>query len=207
MRDQRFAYNRRSIRLKGYDYSSPGSYFITICTQGREALLADARCAEQVRYAWLDLTKHFPSVQLDAFVILPNHIHGIVVITPEPEDQGAGGGVQSSPRKPHEVRKTLALNQASETGSRGLPHIVRQFKNQSARRVNGLLGRKGGVWQRNYWEHIIRNEKALQMIRSYIVENPYRWQADRLEGLRTLAGDEKFWERLLDEKRLLIAKD
>ncbi len=105
------------------------------------------------------------NVQLDAFVVMPNHVHGIIVIT-NPVVAGAGCvGAGSEP---------------APTKSYGLPEIVLQFKTFSARRINDVRGTPGTpVWQRNYYEHIIRNERSLNRIRQYIAENPMRWAFDR----------------------------
>jgi putative transposase len=165
-------HHRRSIRLKGYDYTQAGAYFVTIVTQDRECLFGEVVEGEMrvnpfgeiVAWAWNDLPNHNPHVELDAFVVMPNHVHGIVLIV----DDLVGAGSEPAP--------TMAM---VTTRRHGLPEIVRQFKTFSARRINARRGTPGAtVWQRNYYEHIIRNDHSLQRIREYIATNPLRWHLD-----------------------------
>jgi putative transposase len=273
-------HHRRSIRLKGYDYTQPGAYFITICTHGRECLFGEIIDGEMhlneagqiVVQTWQDLPNHVPNVQLDAFVVMPNHVHGIIIITDHAEGIGAGlkparttmgpdsaadsgstagpgsvgagsvgagsvgagsvgagsepapttttapgsaagfgpttgsgpvgagptmgsgptaapgsttgsdpvgAGSEPAPTEPAPT-EPAPTEPAPTRSSYGLPEIVRQFKTFSARRINELRGTPGTpVWQRNYYEHIIRNESSLNRIRQYIAENPARWDADQ----------------------------
>mgnify|MGYP000913469741 FL=1 len=161
-------HHRRSIRLKGYDYSQSGACFVTICTQNRVCLFGDIVDGEMrlndagkiVHGVWNDLPNHYPGMELDAFVVMPNHVHGIIVIV--------GAGLKLAPTK------------------RGLPEIIRGFKTFSSRRINELRGTPGiPVWQRNYYEHIVRNDESLYRIREYIINNPMQWEQDR-ENPRTL---------------------
>jgi putative transposase len=162
-------HHRRSIRLKGHDYSRPGAYFVTICSHQRENLFGQVqdermqtnRLGQIVQKAWLDLPCHYPHVQLDSFCLMPNHVNAIIVLVGD--DRSVGGG-PDDPMARH-----------------GLPEIVRAFKSFSARRINAVLGRPGNpVWQRNYYEHIIRNQDDWQRIRDYIIANPARWDSDRV---------------------------
>ncbi|MBI4683330.1 MAG: transposase [Nitrospirae bacterium] len=141
-------HHRRSIRLKEYDYSQAGAYFVTICTQnrdctfgdivGREMRLNDA--GRMVEIIWNDLPGHNDNIELDEFIVMPNHFHGIIFIV----------GACSKPLKTYSARR---INQIRD--SPGIP-----------------------VWQRNYYEHIIRNETELEKIREYIVSNPLNWEQD-----------------------------
>jgi putative transposase len=141
---------RRSLRLPAFDYSQAGAYFITVCTQGRVTLLGEViGCDVQlnemgmiVQQAWDDLPTHYQGIDLDAFIVMPNHIHGIIVLADESATRHA------------------------------IPEIVRGFKTFSARRVNECADRRGALWQRSYYEHVIRNEEALNRIRNYIADNP-----------------------------------
>jgi len=169
-------HHRRSIRLKDYDYTRPGAYFVTICTYRRECILGKIvngemrmnEYGEVVRRCWADLPGHYTNAMLDAFVIMPNHIHGIIVLT-----DVVGAGLQTCPYKspseaPIKSQKCHAL-----------PEIVRGFKTFSARRVNERRGGPGiRLWQRNYYEHIIRNEKEWLSIQEYIQHNPVKWEED-----------------------------
>lgn len=158
---------RKAIRLRGYDYSQAGEYFVTICTKDREHIFGKIEggrmllngFGEIVALCWNDLPNHYPCIQTDEFIVMPNHVHGIIVIT---ESDPVGEGSEPSPTRRHP-----------------LSEIVRSFKTFSARRINECRGTPGvSVWQRNYFEHIIRNERSLERIREYIVSNPERWIAD-----------------------------
>ncbi len=159
---------RRSLRLKGYDYSQAGAYFVTICTHRRTCLFGDlaqgvVRLNEVgiiAQQTWDELPVHYPHVSLDAFVVMPNHVHGIILLTDDPVVVGAG--FKPAPTKLHAV-----------------PEIVRAFKNFSARAINDRQGSPGAsVWQRNYYEHVVRDENDLSRIRQYIANNPVCWAED-----------------------------
>ena len=140
-----------------------------------------------VQAVWEELPRHYPHVRLDAWVVMPNHVHGIVVLT----SAGAGGvddgdGVAStgvgSPAWVGAGFKPAPTGAGGGDGGaprHALSEIVRAFKTFSARRINALQGTQGAsFWQRNYYEHVIRNETALNRIRQYIMENPARWDDD-----------------------------
>jgi len=159
-------HNRRSIRLKGYDYSRSGAYFVTICAQNRVCLFGEIVNGEMtlndaglmVKTVWFNLPNHYPNVGLDQYVIMPNHFHGIIELS-----NNVGAGLKPAPTKRH-----------------GLPEIVRGFKTFSSRRINKIHHTPGvKLWQRNYYEHIIRNENELNRIREYIINNPAQWALDR----------------------------
>jgi len=163
-------HHRRSIRLKGYDYTQPGAYFVTIVAWQRECLFGDIKNGEMqwnefgqiVREEWLKTAQIRPNVEIheDEFIVMPNHLHGIIWIV------GATG-----PVAPTQNKKTLIPN--------SLGAIVGQFKTASAKRINVLRDARGiPVWQRNYHEHIIRNERELENIWKYIDANPANWEND-----------------------------
>jgi len=155
------AHHRRSIRLRGYDYSLPGAYFITICTDNRKLFLEPEPTKQIVCDVWNELPDHYPHVRLDAFVIIPNHIHGIIVLT------DVGAGLRPAPTPSVCTRR------------HGLPEIVRAFKSFSSRRLNAHFGTPGArLWQRNYYEHVIRTDDDLNRIRQYIYDNPLTWNTD-----------------------------
>ncbi|PIU54770.1 MAG: hypothetical protein COS88_06605 [Chloroflexi bacterium CG07_land_8_20_14_0_80_51_10] len=164
-------HHRRSIRLKGYDYSQAGAYFVTICTKDRGCLFGEIIDGEMVlnpfgevvQACWDDLPRHYPHVELDAFVIMPNHLHGIIII----RRGEAFVPSNASPLHPH----------GTQPGSLGA--IIQNFKSVSTRKINRSTRNPGNKsWQRNYYEHVIRNEKSLNTIRCYIIENPLRWADD-----------------------------
>jgi putative transposase len=173
-------HHRHSIRLKGYDYSQAGAYFVTICTQDRICLFGEVLDGEMrlnvlgeiVHRTWNDLPNHVVRIVLDEFVVMPNHIHGIIMIGDQ-SAVGAGSVGAGSVGAGSEPAPTT-------TKRHGLPEIIRQFKTFSARRINEHRGTAGTpVWQRNYYEHIIRDEASLNRIRDYIVNNPMQWALDR----------------------------
>ncbi len=165
-------HRRRSVRLHEYDYSWPGAYFITIraydqrhlfgkIVDGRLNVSDEGRIGQTV---WDDLPRHYHHVMTDTFVIMPNHIHGIIVIT----EAGVGAGFKPAP-----------TGTTKEFVRHGLPEIVRALKSFSARRINEWRGMPGrSVWQRGYYEHVIRNDESIDQIRAYITNNPKRWDVD-----------------------------
>ncbi len=163
--------HRRSFRLREYDYSQPGAYFITICTHNREYLFGNVvdgkmvlnEFGKIVEQCWLETEKMRNGVIVDAFVIMPNHLHGIIVIT----DDYVGAYCNTPLRVFRSPSKTIGA-------------IVRGFKSASTKRINQIRQTPGfPVWQRNYYEHIIRNEIELNRIRKYIIDNPLKWELDR----------------------------
>ena len=161
------------MRLRGYDYSTPGAYFVTVCTQNRLSLfgrivngaMAANRFGEVVEDCWAKLPDHYDNVALDAFILMPNHIHGVIIIKDELPGVGAGF-------KP-------ALPAAMTSRRQGVPEIVRAFKTFSARQINKMRSSGGeSVWQRGFYDHVIRGERELNGIRTYIMDNPRRWSED-----------------------------
>ncbi len=167
-------YNRRSIRLRDYDYSQEGLYFITICTQNklclfgkienREMILNDA--GKMVEKCWLEIPEHYPNVILHKYVIMPNHIHGIIEIV------GAQDIVHNRAQNIVPLRNEFQKIIPGSIGS-----IVRGFKIGVTKwfRKNSSIK---NVWQRNYYEHIIRNEESYIKITEYIENNPIKWEND-----------------------------
>jgi putative transposase len=181
--------HRRSIRLKDYDYTQPGAYFVTMVTRGRECLFGEVvdgamglnDAGEIVQAAWDDLPNHYGCVVCDAFVVMPNHVHGIVVLNDiAVAGPTVGAGFKPGPTQSH--------------ANHSLAEIVRAFKTFSARRVNARQNTHSvSVWQRNYYDHIIRNEESLNRIRQYILDNPARWEFDRENPSATAPEPENAW--------------
>jgi REP element-mobilizing transposase RayT len=164
-------HHRHTIRLQGYDYSQSGAYYVTIVAHGRECLFGEIvdvadvgaglrpaptatmklnEFGKIVQRAWFDLPKHYPHVELGTFCIMPNHVHAVIILI----------DVVAIKRHP-------------------LSEIVRAFKSFSARRINELRKMQGvPVWQRNYYEHIIRNAEEHNRIHLYIESNPVNWIKD-----------------------------
>lgn len=174
-------HHRRSIRLKEYDYLQAGAYFVTICTKDRECLLGEVvggevrmdKYGQAVVKCWEDLPVHYSHIKLDSFIIMPNHIHGIIVIN------NVGAGLKPALNKSDKVITIRAGFKPAPTKQHGLPEIVRAFKTFSSRHINLIRNNTGvPLWQRNYYEHIIRNEQELNKIREYIINNPSNWETD-----------------------------
>ncbi len=154
-------------RLRGYDFASCGEYFVTVVTRDRGEVLGRVEGAtvrlfpagEAVRDAWTDLPRRFPFLRLDEFVVMPNHIHGILVLVPSDE---------------------RALDQpAVRPGRVHLDIVLQVFKSISTIEVNRVLGRTGvHLWQRGYYEHIVGDDRALERIRGDISGNPEAWPGD-----------------------------
>jgi REP element-mobilizing transposase RayT len=159
-------HHRRTIRLKGWDYSSTGAYFVTICTWKKECIFEDDDIRQIIVDEWHSLPKQFRNVHIDEFIVMPNHIHGIIWIKPV----GAGLALPNN------------ISNTNEGGPRPAPtlgDIVCAFKSKITVNINRYRNTPGyPVWQRNYYEHIIRNEDELNRIRQYIIENPLRWEED-----------------------------
>ena len=167
-------HNRRSIRLKGYDYTQSGWYFITICTYQKHCLFSAIANSQSIlnkfgkiaSECWLAIPQHFSTIELDEFVVMPNHIHGILIITDSPNCKALSCPYQGEFGKP-------------VAGS--IPTIIGSFKSAVTRKINIARNSSGSpVWQRNYYDHIIRDEKSLNQIRKYIINNPLSWEQDRL---------------------------
>jgi putative transposase len=181
--------NRRSIRLKEYDYMSAGWYYVTICTHNRECLFGDVNHGKMVLNAfgklvestWYDLPNHNTNVNLDQFIVMPNHVHGIIILNDVHDTVGAGSVIVGAGSEPAPTGHNNITNPQinNKPKPHDLPEIVRQFKTFSARRINQKRQMTGyPVWQRGYFEHIIRNEPELYEIRKYIINNPAQWELD-----------------------------
>lgn len=173
-------HHRRSIRLKEYDYSQAGAYFVTVCAWKKENIFGEIKNGEMllneygeiVTKCWDDLPHHYHHAQLDEFVIMPNHVHGIIVIN-------VGAGLKPARIDVDNKDKNRAGFKPAPTQCHGLSEIVRAFKTFSSRHVNATRNTPGvSVWQRNYFEHIIRNDRELHTIRQYIRYNPLKWDED-----------------------------
>jgi REP element-mobilizing transposase RayT len=176
-------HHRRSIRLAGYDHAAPGAYFVTLVTRGRECLFGEVSPDGLVRLnddglmieaEWIKLPKHFPQARLEDYVVMPNHLHGIVVA-------GRGEASASSQLPSNERGADASPLQPHGTHRGSLGAIVQNHKSVSSRRLNARRGTPGlPAWQRNYYEHVVRNRADLDRIRRYIRDNPARWAADSL---------------------------
>lgn len=169
--------NRKSIRLKDYNYAQNGYYFITICTKNREHLfgkikqgkLQKTKLAEVADEYWSSIPKFHPNAFLDEFVLMPNHLHGIIIIENnfKQKDGSNIGHIQ--------IRQNRNEYQKIIPGSIG--SIIRGFKAGVTKWAKENINRKK-IWHRNFYEHIIRNDQSLYKIRNYIKNNPISWEED-----------------------------
>ena len=190
-------HHRRSIRLKGYDYSQAGAYFVTICAKDRECLFGDVVDGEMrvndggrmIKKWWRESSRKFQNIELDEFVIMPNHLHGIIVIVgvalcgrPGIDAQSPKTGNTPQTGQPHRVAPTLG-------------DIIDWFKTMTTNeyirnvRQDNWPPFNGRLWQRNYYEHVIRNGEGLTSIRQYIVDNPAKWAEDEDNPVNIIRGD------------------
>jgi REP-associated tyrosine transposase len=161
---------RKTIRLKGYDYSQAGAYFVTICARNRSCLFGEIvdgemrsnACGRIVGDSWQWLPHRFAYVEVDAWIVMPNHLHGILVI--------------------------------HDDAYQPLARLIGAFKTVSARRINIHRDMQGAsVWQRGYYEHVVRDEKSLNRIRQYIADNPAHWAIDRENPSATAVEPKNVW--------------
>jgi REP element-mobilizing transposase RayT len=169
-------HHRRSIRLKEYDYAQAGGYYVTIVASHRELLFGEVvngemRLNERGKIAdacWREIPNHFPNVELGAHMIMPNHMHGIILIT----DDHRRGAIYRAP-----TENDANIEKFGKPVKGSLPTIIRTYKAA----VTRLIGRElneTGIWQRNYYEHILRDETDLQNKTDYIEANPLLWDQD-----------------------------
>ncbi|GEO04805.1 hypothetical protein AAE02nite_24690 [Adhaeribacter aerolatus] len=199
-RKKQMAYNpqihhRRSIRLSGYDYSQAGAYFITLCTHNREHLFGEVvggtmHLNEYGKIAaneWARTPEIRPQVALDVYVIMPNHMHGILIIHSRDESHSSQTHLPNShSSQTHSPQSHSANKGESDSPPRSpsdtIGAMVRGYKSAVTKNIN-LICPGTVVWQRNYYEHIIRNEQAYQTISEYIVNNPSKWNSDKFYSL------------------------
>jgi REP element-mobilizing transposase RayT len=182
-------HHRRSIRLKGYDYAQNGAYFVTLVAWQRECLFGEVVDGEMAlskfglvaKQQWEKLPQRFPNTELGAYMIMPNHMHGIIVIA---NGRGTAGHPNDPDREPSRRAPTQERFQKPVKGS--IPTIIRSYKSAVSYRINLMRETDGvPVWQRNYYEHIIRNDKDLNNKTDYILANPLLWEQDNENPLHT----------------------
>jgi len=173
---------RRSLRLKDYDYTQEGAYFVTICTHGHKCLFGGIvngkmrlnSFGEIVHNEWISTAIVRNNVAIDAFIVMPNHLYGIIIVNDPNIRRGDPAGRPYTPI-PH------------GPPSNSIGAMVGQFKSLATKRINALRHTPGNrIWQRNYYEHVIRNEADLNEIRQYILDNPVQWDKDENNPTRQL---------------------
>jgi len=181
-------HHRHSIRLPQYDYSQSGVYFVTICTHERECMLGEVvdgamnlndRGAVVDRF-WDEVSARFHGVAIDVHVVMPNHVHANVVVLHRPIRRGEVASPTMAQARTAEPGGEI-VDRATPPLQPTLGQIVAYYKYQTTKAINLMRGMPGAkFWQRNYWEHVIRNEAEMHRIREYVETNPAHWAADRL---------------------------
>ncbi len=195
-------HHRRSIRLQGYDYSQNGAYFITLCAQDRKPIFGKIVNGEMqlspfgiiVRDEWLKTAEMRKNIEMDEFVVMPNHFHGIIVIDDrgwarlemDLDLDGTGTLIESTGTLQRAPTSAPTREQFGKPTSNTIPTIIRGFKAAVTKQINTIQINAGKynmperIWQKNYYEHVIRNEVSLNKIREYIISNPLNWKEDDL---------------------------
>jgi putative transposase len=163
----------KSLRLPYRDYATAGIYYVTICASDRRCILARienatanlTRLGEIARECWVQIPTHFPRVAIHAFTIMPNHLHTLIELKPS-----------LGPKKPETIRREF---DATSVPSGSLSAIIRSFKAIVTRRAKRELQFDGDVWERNYFEHAVRNGDQFAKASQYIIENPMKWEQDK----------------------------
>ena len=172
-------HHRRSIRLRGHDYSIAGSYFVTICAWQRQCLFGDIVDGTMIlnnygilaEGCWKAIPSQYEQVVTDAFVIMPNHVHGIISIV--------GARFIASGQSPNSVMAGYQTNQGAINRAPTVGEMIRGFKARCSCLINKKRENQGcPVWQRNYYERVIRNDNELNHAREYIINNPLKWNDD-----------------------------
>jgi putative transposase len=196
VRFNREKHRRRSIRLLGYDYTQAGAYFVTICTQGRECLFGEIVDREMrlndagrmVHSVWEELPRRYTGMDIDAFVAMPNHIHGIIILR---DHHVVGATPRGCPTSGQAQGPAPTMS---------LPDVVHRFKSLTTARYPQGVAEKGWppfcrrLWQRNYYEHVIRGEDELDRIRRYIEDNPLMWAMDRENPAAQVTRGRESWQ-------------
>ena len=202
-------HHRRSIRLKGYDYSMAGAYFVTMCVSNRQRLFGNVidgkmilnEAGRMVETIWMQLAIRFEFIELDEFTVMPNHFHGILVLSGRCESCIRPGSDESCIRTDSDescictgrgescIRPSTVSGDHKDRPDGTLPgtvgRVIQAFKSISTHEyINGVKHKNwtpfpGKLWQRNYYEHIIRDDESLKRIRAYIINNPLQWAYDR----------------------------
>ncbi len=174
------SHNRKTIRLKGYDYTQTGAYSVTVCEQDRKCLFGDVKNGEMIlndagcmiETNWNKLSQRFPNIEPDEFIVMPNHIHGIINIVGAPL-VGARNGNRAGTRPAPTVGDIMGAFKSITTNE-----YIRNIKYNNWPSFNKRL------WQRNFYEHVIRDENDLNRIREYIMTNPAKWEEDEYYSVR-----------------------
>ena len=199
-------HHRQSIRLQGFDYSRAGAYFVTIVTHGRDCLFGEIvdgelklnRFVEIVKWEWLELPKRLHYIEFGAFMVMPNHFHGILIIRDTVGATRPGLTVTRAGNAPSSTMPPDGIDGSPLPDKSSQPHgpqpaslgaVIAKFKSRVTKRLWKIPSMHGKpIWQRNYFEHIIRNDREMERIRHYIETNPSAWMEDDENPLKHLSG-------------------
>jgi len=171
-------YRHKSIRLKGYDYTQSGAYFVTICSQDKKNIFSQIvdgnvilnEFGKIIQNEWIKTGQIRKNVIIDEYVIMPNHLHGIIIIENNHDDR----------RGTQQRASTSKIESFGKPVFGSLPTIIRGFKSTTTKQINELRSMPEiPLWQRNYYEHVVRNDNDLNEIREYIINNPLKWDLDK----------------------------
>ena len=176
-------YRIPSTRLHSWDYSRNGNYFVTICVKNRECVLGQIEHGKVIlsaigniaEYCWLEIPRHFPFIKLDECIIMPNHVHGIIVIDHIDDENMVNSNRRDVACNVSTINKNTAQFSRISPKRGSLPSVIRSFKSAVTKFVNRKLSAQFFTWQPRYYDRIIRNEKELWHVRNYIQQNPSRW--------------------------------
>jgi len=180
-------HHRRSIRLQGYDYAGAGAYFVTICAHDHKCLFGEIvdgvmvlnDAGNIVADEWITTPAMRKNIVLDLFVVMPNHLHGIIAIHDDCRGTMHRAQIQPDTKQEGTMHRAPTKEQFGKPTSNSIPTIIRGFKSVVTKRINENRSTPGmPVWQRNYYEHVIRDDDDLNRIREYITNNPANWQED-----------------------------
>ena len=167
---------RKANRLSGYDYSTPSAYFVTVCTMSRVSYFGEIvdgqmtinESGSLAIQFWCEIPRHYLNVDVDEFQIMPNHMHGIIIL----KELSIVGTAHCAVREPNQ-------NSGQTVKAGNLSRIVKSYKNAASKAIKEKLPNSNFEWQRSFYDHIIRSEESLNDIRRYIRENPMKWELDK----------------------------
>lgn len=189
---------RKQVRLRDYDYSKSGYYFITICTKNRKEWFGKAgsrimclnEFGEIARDLWVEIPTHFKEIGIDEFSVMPNHIHGILII----EEGMVGNAYMRS------HQRNAFMHSLQDKTKMLLPKIIQQYKSSVTRKINSMQKDSRFDWQKSFYDHVIRSERSLESIREYIQNNPLKWDLDRENPLSKNFNldHDHYWKEIYD---------
>jgi len=172
---------RKQLRLKKYDYTQEGAYYVTACTRNRECLFGDVRDGKMelneygkiVKKEWYKTGEIRKNIELDEFTVMPNHIHGVIIVAEEYNNMGTCNvPLRRAPQRNREKFGCSVSNSIST--------IIKLFKASTTKQINQTRNTsKKPIWQRGFYEHVVRDEEDLNRIREYVIYNPMKWEEDK----------------------------